>query len=195
MECLRWIEAGSRASVENPRGGSYKQSEQAEAERKTIKFNDMQKSSAVENPLEGLRQKNFLRRSCRSLVKSPHHDRSSQNPRQTRPEIYSRRIDRFSTAADKEKRFNDEMGGFHVPVQPFGVYQALDWLCGASTNEEKMINAARRFRKYIEDDRADDLIRHGVVSRLVECLERVANDNEQVGDGCKSTSLALTFSP
>ena len=72
------------------------------------------------------------------------------------------------------------MGGFHVATQPFGVYQALDWLCNQQTSEMNIINATRRFRKFIEGGKADDSIRLGVVTRLVECLEIIAHESRQV---------------
>lgn len=63
------------------------------------------------------------------------------------------------------------MGGFLVPVQPFGVYQALDWLVRDDTSVDNVIRALERIRSVIEKGRADEIIKLNIVSRLIECLE------------------------
>jgi hypothetical protein len=74
------------------------------------------------------------------------------------------------------------MGGFFVPIQPFGIYQALDWLCSDNTTVPNIVNATRRIRNLIEKGKTDDIVRLGIVSRLIERLEKTNVELVQVRD-------------
>jgi hypothetical protein len=63
------------------------------------------------------------------------------------------------------------MGGFTIKAQPFGVYQAIEWL-SISDRVSNQVNAARRIRKMVENGSAEDMMKLNVVSRLVELLEK-----------------------
>lgn len=63
------------------------------------------------------------------------------------------------------------MGGLHITVQPFSVYQAIEWIVGNSSFSEK-INGIIRIRRMVDMNQTDDVIKLGIVSRLVELLDK-----------------------
>lgn len=71
------------------------------------------------------------------------------------------------------------MGGLHIAVQPFGVYQAIEWIVGNSSFSEK-INGIKRIRRMIDMNQTDDVIKLGIVSRLVELLDKTDSIQLQV---------------
>lgn len=64
------------------------------------------------------------------------------------------------------------MGGFLVYAQPFGVYQAIDWLSSNSATLQDQLNGAKRIRQMIAKEKTDDVIKLGIVSRLVDLLKK-----------------------
>lgn len=60
------------------------------------------------------------------------------------------------------------MGGFKVPVQAFGVYQAIDWLVRDDTSVENQIRATTRIREMQAKGQGDgdDVVKLNIVSPL-----------------------------
>lgn len=72
------------------------------------------------------------------------------------------------------------MGGFVLPVQSFFLYQALDWVSSSSGSLENQIKGVARLRDMIDCVNSDEYIKLGIVSRLVELLEKTSNTQLQV---------------
>lgn len=71
------------------------------------------------------------------------------------------------------------MGGFFIKTQPFGVYQAIDWL-QPGAELENQITGVRRIRTMLDQKRSEDVVKLNIVSRLVELLESTSSAALQV---------------
>ena len=71
------------------------------------------------------------------------------------------------------------MDVFLIPVQSFGAYQAIDWLCSDAEAQLKIL-ACRRIQNMLNDDKSEDVVKLGIVSRLVEALKSSEDTELQV---------------
>lgn len=84
------------------------------------------------------------------------------------------------------------MGGFHVPTQAFGTYQAIDWLRETATIDQQ-VNACRRIRLLAEEDKSDVVIKLNLVSRINELLETTQVEEVQVNTYFRLGKLPHSF--